>query len=150
VQLVRRDTAQVMSKNVELVRQALNTWIEVDEGLADPGRLYEYFAHDVTLDLSGVFELVGIHETQGLDEFLQFRAAWAEPYDDWSYSADTVLDGGANVVVATFHQRGKPHGTDSWVEMRYGFVYTVEAGMITAVAAYGTPEEALEAAGLRE
>jgi hypothetical protein len=26
----------------------------------------------------------------------------------------------------TLHQRGKPHGSDSWVEMDYGMVYTVE------------------------
>jgi hypothetical protein len=47
MQLARRETAQVMSEeNVELVRQALNAWIEVDEGLAHTGRLYEFFAPD--------------------------------------------------------------------------------------------------------
>jgi hypothetical protein len=50
-----------------------------------------------------------------------------------------------NGVVATFHQRGKPHGSDSWVEMDYAIVYTVEEGLITRGKVYATPKEALEA-----
>ena len=140
-----------MSKeNVEIVRQALNAWIEVDEGLAEPGRLYEFFAPDGTLDLSGVFDLAGKNETHGFDEFLEWRAAWAEPYDDYSDSAEKIIDAGAQGVVVTFHQRGKPHGSDSYVEMRYAFVYTVEDGLITRGRVYGSSADALEAAGLRE
>jgi hypothetical protein len=33
-------------ENVEIVRLALNRWIEVDEGLADVDALYEFFAPD--------------------------------------------------------------------------------------------------------
>jgi ketosteroid isomerase-like protein len=137
-------------ENVGIVRKWLALFIEVDEGLADPERLYEFAVPDLTLDLSGVFELAGRSETRGIDEFFEWRAAWFEPYDDYSYSAEKILDAGANGVVATFHQRAKPRGSDSWVEMRYGFVYLVEGGLITRVQAYATPEEALEAAGLSE
>jgi ketosteroid isomerase-like protein len=148
---VERDTAQVVSEeNVQLVREFLNTFIEVDEGLADTGRLYEFVMPDVTLDLSGDFELAGKTETHGLDEFLEWRAGWFEAYDDYDYNAEKILEAGANRVVATFRQRGKPVGSESWVEMRYGFVYTVEDGLITRVRVYATPEEALEAAGQRE
>ena len=52
--------------------------------------------------------------------------------------------------MVTLHQRGKPHGSDSWVEMEYGLVYTVEAGLIARGDFYATPAKALEAAGLRE
>ena len=86
----------------------------------------------------------------GLDEFLEFRAAWMEPYDDFSYEPVKILDAGANRVVATLHQRGKTHDSDSWVEMDYGIVYTVEEGLITRGDFYATPEQALEAGGLRE
>jgi len=34
--------------------------------------------------------------------------------------------------------------------MRYGFIYTVEDGLIRRVEAYATPDEALRAAGLPE
>ncbi len=50
----------------------------------------------------------------------------------------------------TFQQRGKPRGSDSWVEWRYGIIYTVEEQLITRGKVYGTPEETLEAAGLSE
>jgi hypothetical protein len=33
-------------ENVAIVRQVLNLWIEVDEGLADLDRMYEFFAPD--------------------------------------------------------------------------------------------------------
>jgi ketosteroid isomerase-like protein len=137
-------------ENVVLVQEFLNAFIEVDEGLADASRLHPFFIQDATLDLSGAFEVAGKTETHGLDEFLEWRAAWIEAFDDYSYSPEKILDAGANRVVATFRQRGKPHGADSWVEMRYGFIYTVEDGLITRAKIYGTAEEALEAAGLSE
>ena len=84
------------------------------------------------------------------NEFLEFRAAWMEPYDDFSYEPVKIINAGGYLVVVTLHQRGKPHGSDSWVEMDYGLVYTVEEGLITKCDFYATPEQALEAAGLRE
>jgi ketosteroid isomerase-like protein len=57
---------------------------------------------------------------------------------------------GADRVVATFHQRGRLRGSDSWVEWHYGIVYVVEAGLITGGRVYPTPEDALKAAGPRE
>jgi hypothetical protein len=64
-------------ENVELARQALAKWVEVDEGLVDPQRLEEFFAPDAITTFSGFLQ----EETtlRGLDEFLEFRAAWMEP-----------------------------------------------------------------------
>jgi ketosteroid isomerase-like protein len=135
-------------ESVELVRAALNAFAELDEGLLDPERLGEFFAQDVIATFSGFLEeQTTLH---GRDEFLEFRAAWMEPYDDFSYEPVRIIDAGGNRVVATLHQRGKPHGSDSWVEMDYGLVYTVEEGLITRGDFHATPEAALEAAGLRE
>jgi ketosteroid isomerase-like protein len=112
-------------ENVEIVRLALNRWIEVDEGLADVDALYEFFAPD------GVFEAPDAPDLRSLDEFIEWRASWMALFDDWSYNAEKILDAGGNRVVATFRQRGKLAGTDSWMNMRYGVVYTVEKGSIT-------------------
>jgi ketosteroid isomerase-like protein len=135
-------------ENAELARAALAAFIEVDEGLIDPQRLEEFFARDVVTTFSGLME----EETtlRGFGEFLQWRAAWIEPYDDWSYEPRKIIDAGANRVVVTLHQRGKPRGSDSWVEMDYGLVYTVEEGLISRVEFHATPDEALEAARLRD
>lgn len=137
-------------ENVELVRRGLNAWIEVDEGLAELSGLYEFFAPDATFDLSTYSGWPGPPEIRGLDAFVEFRVSWMEPYESWSYHAEQVLDAGANGVVATFRQRGKLPESDSWVEMRYGIVYTVHNELITRGRVYATPEEALEAAGLPE
>jgi ketosteroid isomerase-like protein len=135
-------------ENVELARAALAAFIEVDEGLVDPQRLDQFFAQDGVTTFSGFMqEEVTLHGTR---EFLEFRATWMEPYDDWSYDPKKILDAGTNQVVVTLNQRGKPHGSDSWVEMNYGLVYTVEEGLISRADFYATPEEALKAAGLRE
>jgi ketosteroid isomerase-like protein len=135
-------------ENVELARAALAAFIEVDEGLVDPQRLEEFFARDAVTTFSGFLQEE--RTLRGADEFLEWRAAWFEPYDDWSYEPEKILDAGANRVVVTLHQRGKPRGSDSWVDMHYGLVYTVEEGLISRIEFYATPEEALEAAGLRE
>jgi ketosteroid isomerase-like protein len=135
-------------ENVELARAALNAFAELDEGLVDRQRVEEFFAQDVITTYSGFLEEATT--LRGPDEFLEFRAAWMEPYDDFIYEPRKILDAGANRVVVFLHQRGKPHDSDSWVEMDYGLVYTVEEGLITRGDFYATPEQALEAAGLSE
>jgi hypothetical protein len=52
--------------------------------------------------------------------------------------------------VVAVHQRGRLHDSQAWVELRYGIVFEVEEGLIRRVQLYRTPEEALEAVGLRE
>jgi ketosteroid isomerase-like protein len=108
----------------------------------------EFFAQDVIATFSGFLEEEST--LRGADEFLKFRAAWMEPYDDFIYEPVKIIDAGGNRVVVILHQRGKPHGSDSWVEMDYGLVYTVEEGLITRGDFYATREKALEAAGVSE
>jgi ketosteroid isomerase-like protein len=134
--------------NVELARAALAAFVEVDEALIDRRRLEEFFAPDAIANLSGVLN----EETtlRGMDEFLAWRAAWMEPYEDWRYEPERILDAAGNRVVVTLYQRGKLRDTDSWVEMRYGLIYTVEAGLIRSADFYASPEQALRAAGLSE
>ena len=138
-------------ENVELARAALNAFAELDEGLVGRERVAEFFAQDVVTTVTGFGGFIEEGRTlRGADEFLEFRAAWMEPYDDFLYEPVKIIDAGGNRVVATLHQRGKPHGSDSWVKMDYGLVYTVEEGLITRGDFYAAPAKALEAAGLRE
>ena len=134
-------------ENVELARAALNWFAQLDEGLVGPDGFERFFARDAIATFSG-FGFVDEQTFRGL-EFLEFRASWMEPYDDWLYEAKEIRDAGASQVVVILHQRGKPHGSDSWVAMEYGMAYTVEGGLISRADFYATPEEALEAAGLR-
>jgi ketosteroid isomerase-like protein len=138
-------------ENVEIVRAALNAFAELDEGLVGPEQVAQFFVQDPITTFSGFEAFLGKQRMlHGADEFLKFRAAWMEPYDDFIYEPVRIIDAGANRVVATLYQRGKPHGSDSWVEMDYGLVYTIEDGLISRADFYATPQNALEAAGLRE
>jgi ketosteroid isomerase-like protein len=135
-------------ENVEVVWSFLAAFAELDEGLVGRERVEEFIAQDAITTFSGL----GFLDDQTLRgwEFLEFRASWIEPYDDFIYEPKEFLDAGGNRVVVTLHQRGKPHGSDSWVELDYGIVYTVEEGLISRADFYATPQQALEAAGLRE
>ena len=135
-------------ETVEVVRQFLAAFAELDEGLVGPERIGEFLAQDAITTFSG-FGFVDQQTLRGWG-FLEFRTAWMEPYDDFMYEPKRILDAGASRVVATMHQRGKPHGSDSWVEMNYGIVYSVEEGLIRRADFYAPPEQALEAAGLSE
>jgi ketosteroid isomerase-like protein len=138
-----------MSKeNVELAQAALNAFVELDEDLVGPERVAQFVGPDPITTFSGFLEeQTTLH---GVDEFLEFRAAWMEPYDDFSYEPVKIIDAGGNRVVVILHQRGKTHDSESWVEMDYGLVYTFEEGLIARADFYATPEQALEAAGLSE
>jgi ketosteroid isomerase-like protein len=136
-------------ENVELARAVLAKWVEVDEGLVSPEQLIqEFFSQDAIATFSGFGPID--EQTFRTLEFLEFRASWMEPYDDFLYEPREILDAGESQVVVILHQRGRPHGSDSWVQMDYGMVYTVDEGSIARADFYATPEAALHAAGLRE
>ena len=132
-------------KNIEVVRQFLATFIEVDEALVEADRLKEYCAPEATIALPQPMG-AELH----VDQFIEFRAGWMEPYDEWDYEPEKFLDAGSNRVLVLFHQRGKLRESDSWIEMHYGIVYTVEEGLIVGARMYLSQEGALEAAGLSE
>jgi ketosteroid isomerase-like protein len=130
-------------KNIEVVRQFLATFIEVDEALVEADRLKEYCAPEATITLPQPMG-AELH----VDQFIEFRAGWMEPYDEWDYEPEKFVDAGSNRVLVLFHQRGKLRESDSWIEMHYGIAYTVEEGLIMGARMYLTQEGALEAAGL--
>ena len=113
-------------ENVEVVRQFLAAFVEVDEGLAEPQRLSQFITPDFTA--SGPPGWPGPREFRGLDEFLRFRAEWMEPYDDWRYDIRRSLTrertgswgyftNAANRVTAT---RGSTWITASSIRSRRG------------------------------
>jgi len=135
-------------ENVELARAALNWFAQLDEGLVGPEGWKRFYTPDALATFTG-FGPIDAQTFRGL-EFLEFRASWMEPYDDFLYEPREIRDAGECQVVVILHQRGRPHGSDAWVEMDYGMVYAVERGLISRADFYATPEQALEAAGLSE
>ena len=89
-------------------------------------------------------------EFYGHEGFMESFAEWVDAYEEWTQEVESIIDAGGSQVVEITRQRGRLPGSESWVEMRYGIVHTVEEGSITRGRLYGTSEDALEAVGLSE
>jgi ketosteroid isomerase-like protein len=130
-------------ENVEIVRRAVT---EFDESQ----RLSASFAPDFVLETRTFRGAPGPFEYHGWEGFFEFFREWVDAYDAWEQEIEQILDGGGDRVVVHARQRGRLRGTEDWVELDYGLVYTVTDGLIRRVQVYATLDEALEAAGLRE
>ena len=129
--------------NVELVRGMLADFSAFNRVLA-------LLAPDFVWDLSTFEGWTGQDKFQGPDAFIEFMRSWMEPYDDLRLETEAVVQAGADKVVAVLRQRGHLRDSDSWVEMHYGIVYTVNSGQIRRAQVYATPNEALESAEQRQ
>jgi ketosteroid isomerase-like protein len=89
-------------------------------------------------------------EYRGGNGYMTFFARWTEPYDEWDFDVEDLVDASDDRVVAIVRQRGRLRGADSWVELRFGTVCTLAEGLIQRMQVFTTPEEAFEAVGLRE
>ncbi len=86
----------------------------------------------------------------GAEGFDEFFGQWTAPYDDWEIDVPDIRDVGDDRVVALVTQRGQPQGSDSWVQLRYGMVYTLQGGLVSRIEAFATWDEALAAVGPSE
>jgi len=128
-------------ENVEIVRRMYEAYHggDADGALA-------YFADDVVADHSRRLGGGIGHGREGLRRII---TEWVGTFEDFSDEVDEIRDLGRFVyVVAT--QRGRGKGSGVKVENQNAFLYEVRDGIITWMAVYPGPAEALEAAGLPE
>ncbi len=130
-------------ENVEVVVEALRAFKATQRptGLTTP---------DYVWDMSAFSGWPGRAQYHGPDEFMEFFAEWTEAYDGWDLDLEDARDAGGDRVVCAVRQRGRLRGADSWVELRFGVVYTVREGRLARTQVFDTPEEALQAVGLSE
>jgi len=86
----------------------------------------------------------------GHDALVRLVASWRGAWENYDVEAEDVLDAGGDRVVAALRETGR--GKSGGVELtnRWGTVMTVRDGKIVHTMVYRTPEDALEAVGLRE
>jgi len=130
-------------ENVDLVASGLR---EFDTMRRPPAVM----APDFIWDMSAFEGWPDEAQYHGADGFMEFFAKWTEPYDEWHHVVEDVVSAGDDRVVAVVRQRGRLAAPDSWVELRFGTVYTVDAGQIRRAQLFTTPQEAFQAAGLAE
>ena len=128
-------------ENVEIIRRGFEHWMATGE--------FEEVDADFVWDMSS---FRGWPEQQiypGIEGARQFNADWGDAWDDWEVEVDDYIDAGERVVVIV-RQRGRSKATGVPVDMRFAQLWTLRDGRGIRMQMYASPEEALEAAGLRE
>ncbi len=127
--------------NVEIIRSGYEHWIATGEFRGD---LHPDFVWDMS-------SFRGWPEQKiypGIEGARQFNAEWGDAWDEWEVEVEDYIDAGERVVVIV-HQRGRSKATGVPVDMRFGQVWTLRDGQSIRMQMYASPEEAIEATGLR-
>jgi ketosteroid isomerase-like protein len=129
--------------NVEIVRERYRRFIAGE----NPSEWYDpEFVWDMST-FTGWPEKQRYPGIAGVNEFL---GAWLEAWDDWRLELEEAREADDGRVVAICRQHGRSKATGLETEMRFGQVWTLRDGRYTRMEMYADPQEALEAARLKE
>jgi ketosteroid isomerase-like protein len=131
-------------ENVEVVKVAYEAFAR---GGLD--RFMEHFSEDVDYRaVVGAIDDVGpIHGKDALRAFLQ---DWIDTFDRFRMELVELIDAGEDTVVAVERFAGRARLSGVETDQIIGDVFTIRNGKISRGREYLTPQQALEAAGLRE
>jgi ketosteroid isomerase-like protein len=139
-----RDTAWAMSQeNVEIVRAVMDGWLR-----GDPAAL-ELISEDVVYVAPPNMPRVSGGTYRGHDGVLQWVVDWRQEWNDYELDIERIEDLGDQVLTI---ERNRATGKRSsvGVDMQTVHLWTLRDGKVVRWQGYERPEEALEAAGLRE
>ena len=97
-------------------------------------------------------EVPGVGVYRGLTAVRSFfEKDWfaAFPFEDWEIHIEEPIDNGDQVIV-TSRQQGRGASSGAGTALTLGNIFTFRNGEIVHLQVFRRPEEALEAAGLRE
>ena len=130
-------------ENVELVTASLR---EFQATL----RATNHAAPDFVWDLSTLEGWPDATEYFGRDGFNDFIAKWTVAYDEFEQRVEDVIDAGDEDVVSIIGQRGRPTGSQSWVHLGFGVVWTVAEGELKRGTGVQNRRGGARSRGLRE
>ena len=121
---------------VELVRQSAHALArgEVDNFLG-------FYARDAVLDLTRLGSAL-----QGQRAIGAFLGEWLAGFEELEVEVEEARELGCGVVLAVFHQHGRPVGTSGFVQQRDCWVVVFGDGLIERATAYNDINEARAAA----
>jgi ketosteroid isomerase-like protein len=129
-------------ENVEIVRRGYEHWLATGDLLA------ENFHPDFVWDMSTFDGWLERQTYSGIAGGAAFIADWDAAWEDWTLEVEDYIDAGDELVVAIIHQRARSKGTGVSVDMHFGQVWTIQDGKQRLMRMYGSPAEALAAAGM--
>jgi ketosteroid isomerase-like protein len=129
-------------ENVEIVRRIYEYYTATGDFLEET--LHPDFVWDMS-----TFRWPERQAYPGIEGAREFMATWREAWEDWGFEAEELLDAGDRVV-GIIRQHGRSKATGLPVDMHFAMVWTFRDGKAVRMLMYASPDEALEAAGLRE
>ena len=127
-------------ENVEIIKRTYEAFAAGDMSAiresADPGLVTARYEPDMTT-------------WHGFEGFLRATADWTSDFDEFSITADDLIDAGDRVIVRV-HQRARGRSSGAVVEADFWFVHTLVKGKVTRLDMFATKDLALKAAGLEE
>jgi ketosteroid isomerase-like protein len=131
-------------ENVEIVRRTYGHWIATGEFTP------EVVHPDFVWDMSTYRAWPERQTYIGLEGAGEFLADWVGAWEDLEFEVEDYIDAGEAGVVTIVRQHGRSKATGIPLDMHFGQVWTFREGKQFRMNMYASPEEALEAAGLRE
>jgi ketosteroid isomerase-like protein len=126
-------------ENVEVVRHFFG----------DQTRFFDVLDKEVELDIRPMTPgYQGI--IHGRDAVIDFWRDYSDTWDELVFEPIEILEAGEDQVVVIHDQRGRGKGSGASFELRSATIFTLRAGSVVKMKFFATPEDALEAAGLRE
>jgi SnoaL-like domain len=136
-------------ENVELVRRLFEV---LNQGGADAVVDAGFLSPQIVFDASRS-GIPGVGVFHGREEVRRFfKDDWFAvfPFEDWVIQIDQLIDDGDRVIFKSRqHGRGATSGAVA-AALELGNIFTLSEGQVVRVTLFGRPEEAFEAAGLRE
>ena len=129
-------------ENVERLRYAFEQFMATGELSGD-------FAPDFVWDMSTFRDWPEQQIYPGIEGARQFLEEWRDAWEDWELQVEDMFDAGDDVV-AVLRQRGRSKATGLPVDMHFAQVWTLRDGKQLRMRMYASPDEALEATGLRQ
>jgi len=132
-------------ENVEIVRRAIEAVIR----RPDPDFATRNTLFDPDHEYISRIEVLEGGSRQGASGYREWLADAADAFE-WASTLEqvTAIDEDRVLAIIPTRIRGAQSGVA--IEVRHGALVTVRGGKVTRTELYSSPEEALEAAGLRE
>jgi ketosteroid isomerase-like protein len=122
----------------------------IRDGYERFGRTHELpsgmFHPEIVWDLTTTEAWAEEEVYRGHDGVRHFIADWLDPWEDYEFEPQEVIDAGGRVVVLG-HQRATAKGSGVPVEMDWAHVITLRDGLIARVRLYTDRDQALRDAG---
>ena len=138
------DTDWVMSEqNVEVVGRAVEAFRH-----RDPSALAELCDPDI--EFRSAFAAAGGRTYRGHEDLRRYMQDIDATFEDWHTEDEEAIDAGTDRVVLIYRIVGEGRGSGVPIDQRIAILWTLHDGKLLLGDVYLDPDEALEAAGLRD